>query len=132
MQGAVPPVLDVDVGLLIQLADRGWRHLAAPERFGNVLHAPNGDAGKVHLNERFFYAALSAAIPFDDGRLEGNPLEARHIQCNVAGGRGKVSAVMAASVAQALLAALVLGGLSQLLGLSLQQTVQRFLYAATD
>jgi len=54
-----------------------------PEWFRDVLHAPNGYAGKVHLNERFFYAAL------------------------------------------------VLGSLSQLLSLSLQQTIQRFLHAAT-
>ena len=122
----------MDVGLLIQLADGGGRHLTAPERFGDILHAPNGYAGKVHLNERFFHAAFPAAVAFDDGRLKRNAFETRHIQCNVAGGRGKVSAVMTASVALAFLAALVLGSLSQLLCLSLQQTVQRFFYAAAN
>ena len=31
LQGAVPPVLDVNVGFLVQLADGGGRDLAAPQ-----------------------------------------------------------------------------------------------------
>lgn len=44
LQGAVSPVLDVDVGSLVQLADGGWRNLAAPQRLRDVLHPAHGDA----------------------------------------------------------------------------------------
>ena len=63
LQGAVAPVLDVDVGFLVQLADGGGRDLAAPQRLGDVLHPAYGDARQVHLDERLLHAALPAAIP---------------------------------------------------------------------
>ena len=37
-QGAVPPVLDVDVGFLVQLTDGSGRNLAAPQCLRDVLH----------------------------------------------------------------------------------------------
>ena len=74
LQGAVPPVLDVDVGFLVQPADGGGRNLAAPQRFGDVLHTAHGNARQIHLDEGFLHAALPAAIPLDDGSLEGHTL----------------------------------------------------------
>ena len=88
----------------------------------------NGD----HLNEGLLHAALSAAIPFDDGRLERYALEPGHMECDVAGGRGEISVIVSAAVALTDLAALVAGGLRQRLRLLFQQLVQRFFYAAAD
>ena len=74
LQRTVPPILNVDIRFLVQLTDGGWRHLAAPQGLGNILHAPDGYACQIHLNESFFHAAFTAAIPLNDGGLKGDPL----------------------------------------------------------
>ena len=74
LQRAVAPVLDVNVGFLVQLADGSGRDLAAPQCLGDVLHTAHGNACQVHLDEGLLHAALPAAIPLDDGRLEGHAL----------------------------------------------------------
>ena len=61
-----------------------------------------------------------AAIPLDDGRLEGYALEAGHVERDVAGGGGKVAVIVAAAVALTSLAALIAGGLRQRLSLLVQ------------
>ena len=63
LQGTIPPVLDVDVGFLVQLADGGGRNLAAPQCLRDVLHTAHGNACQVHLDEGLLHAALPAAIP---------------------------------------------------------------------
>ena len=113
LQRAVAPVLDVDVGVLVQLADGGRRDLAAPQRLGDVLHTAHRNACQVHLDEGFLHAALPAAIPLDDGSFERYSLEPRHMERNVAGGRGKVAVIVAAAVALTGLAALVARRLRQ-------------------
>jgi len=132
LQGAVPPILDVDVGFLVQLADGGRRDLAAPQRLGDVLHTAHGDACQVHLDEGFLHAALPAAIPLDDGRLEGYALEPGDVERNVTGGRGEVAVIVAAAVALTGLVALIAGRLRQRLRLLFQQLVQRLLHAAAN
>ena len=42
LQGTVPPILNVNVGFLVQLADGGGRNLAAPQRLGDVLYPAHG------------------------------------------------------------------------------------------
>ena len=86
----------------------------------------------VHLNERLIHTALPAAIPLDDGGLEGHALEPRHVERDVAGGRGEAAVIVAAAVALTGLAAFVAGGLRQRLRLLFQQLVQGFLHAAAD
>ena len=98
LQGAVAPVLDVDVGFLVQLADGSGRNLAAPQCLGDVLHMAHGNARQVHLDERLLHAALPAAIPLDDGCLEGHAFEPRHVERNVTGGRGEAAVIVAAMV----------------------------------
>ena len=83
LQRAVAPVLNVDIRLLVQLADGGRRHLAAPQSLGNILHAPDGYACQVHLNEGFFHAALPAAIPLNDGGFKGDPLELGYLERDI-------------------------------------------------
>ena len=131
LQRAVPPVLNVDIRFLIQLADGGRRHLASPQSLGNILYAPDRHACQVHLNEGFLHAALPAAIPLNDGGLEGDPFELGYLEGNIPGSGGKIAAVVAAAVSLALLITLVPGRLGQLLSLSLQQLVESFLYAPT-
>ena len=75
LQGAVPPVLDVDVGFLVQLADGGGRNLAAPQCLRDVLHTVHEDACQIHL---------------DDGCLEGHAIEPGHMERDVAGDGGKI------------------------------------------
>ena len=131
MQRAVPPVFNVDIRFLVQLTDGGRRHLAAPQSLSNILHTSDGYACQVHLNESFFYTALPAAIPLNDGGLKGDPLELGHLQGNVPGCSGEIPVVVAAPVPLALLITLVPGSLGQLLCLGLQQLVECLLYAAT-
>ena len=78
------------------------------------------------------HAALPAAIPLDDGSLEGHALEPRHVERDVAGGRGKVPVVVTAAVALTGLAALVAGGLRQGLRLLFQQLVQGLFYTSSN
>ena len=132
LQGAVAPVLDVNVGFLVQFADGSGRHLAAPQCLRDVLHPAHGDTRQVHLDEGLLHAALPAAISFDDGRLKGHALEPGHVERNVTGGGGEIPVVVAAAVALTGLAALIAGGLRQGLRLLLQQLVQGFLHAAAD
>ena len=113
LQGAVSPVLDVNVGFLVQLADGGGRDLAAPQSLGDVLHTAHGDTRQVHLDEGLLHAAFPAAIPLDDCSLEGHALEPGDVECNVTGGRGKAAVIVTAAVALTGLAALVAGGLRQ-------------------
>src|SRR5699024_5644729 len=131
LQRAVPPILNVDIRFLVQLTDGGGRHLAAPQSLGNILHAPDGHPGQVHLNEGFLHAALPAAIPLNDGGFKGDPFELGYFQGNVPGSSGEVAAVMAAAITLPLLIALVPCRLDQLFSLSIQQLVESFLYAPT-
>ena len=78
-QRAVAPVLDVNVGFLVQLADGGGRDLA-PQCLGDVLHPAHGNARQIHLDEGLLHAAFPAAVPLDDGSLEGHALEPRHME----------------------------------------------------
>ena len=109
-----------------------WRDLAAPQCLGDVLHTAHGDARQVHLDEGLLHAALPAAIPLDDGGLEGHALEPGHVERDVAGGRGEVAVIVPAAVALTGLAALIAGRLRQGLRLLFQQFVQGFFYAAAD
>ena len=84
----------MNVGFLVQFADGGRRDLAAPQRLGDVLHAAYGDARQVHLDEGLLHAARPAAIPFDDGGLEGHALESGDVERNVAGGREMIRPIV--------------------------------------
>ena len=106
--------------------------LLPPQCLRDVLHAAHRNACQVHLNESLLHAALPAAIPLNDGGLEGHALEARDMERDVAGGGGKVAVIVAAAVALTGLAALVAGRLCQGLRLLFQQLVQGFLHAAPD
>ena len=121
----------MDVGFLVQFADGCRRYLAAPQRLGNVLHAPDRYSSQIHFNEGLFHTALTSAVPLNNCRLKGDPFELGHLEGDIPGGGGEITAVVTTAVALPLLIALVPSRLGQLLGLSLQQFVEGFLYAAT-
>ena len=131
MQRAVPPILNVDIRFLVQLTDGGRRHLAAPQGLGNILHAPDGYACQIHLNESFFHAAFTAAIPLNDSGFKRNALEFGNLEGNISGSSGEVAVIVAATVTLALLVALIPSRLSQFLCLGFQQLIEGFLHAAS-
>ena len=131
-QRAVAPVLDVNVGFLVQLADGGGRDLAAPQCLGDVLHPAHGNARQIHLDEGLLHAAFPAAVPLDDGSFEGHALESGHMERDVAGGCGEIPVIVTAAVALTCLAALIAGRLRQGLRLLFQQLVQGFLHASSN
>ena len=122
----------MNIGLFVQLTDGGGRHLGAPKSFGDVLHAAHRNTGKVHFNESFLYAALPAAIPLNDGCLKWYTFKAWYMERDVSGCGGEVPVIMAAAVAPTGLVSLIAGSLGQLLGLLLQQFIQRFFHAAAN
>ena len=75
---------------------------------------------------------LPAAIPLNDGCLKGNTFKAWYMECDVSRSGGEVPVVVAAAVAPTGLAALIADCLGQLLGLLLQQFIQRFFPAAAN
>ena len=132
LQGAVAPILDVDIGFLVQLTDGGRRNLAAPQCLGDVLHLAHGDACQVHFDQSLLHAALPTTVPLDDGSFEGYTLEPRHMECDVAGGRGEIAVIVTAAVALTSLAALIARRLRQRLRLLFQQLVQGFFYTSSN
>jgi len=132
LQMTIAPSLDIDVGFLIQLTDGGGGHLAATQSLRDVLYTAHGYACQVHLDEGFLYAALPAAIALDDGSLERDDLETRHMECHIPGCGGKISVIMTAAVALTSLIAFVAGSLGQFLSLRFQKLIEGFLHAAAD
>ena len=63
---------------------------------------------------------------------KGFALEPRHVERDVAGGRGEVLVVVTAAVALTGLAALIAGRLRQGIRLLFQQLVQGFLYTSSN
>ena len=122
----------MNVGFLVQLADGSGRNLTAPQCLGDVLHTAHGDACQVHLDEGFLHAALPAAIPLDDGSLEGHALESGYVERDIAGGCGKVAVIVSAAVALTGLAALIASRLRQRLRLLFQQFVQGYFYTSSN
>ena len=76
------------------------RRTDAPARYSSM-----------RLDEHFFRAALTAAIPLDDGSFERHSLEPWHTECDVAGCRGKVAVIVTFALAPASPIALVASSL---------------------
>ena len=83
----------------------------------------------VQLNEEIIKGQLKELVR---GSVEETLNEPRHMERDVAGGRGEVAVVVTAAVALTGLAALIAGGLCQGLRLLFQQLVQGFLHATAD
>lgn len=68
--GTVPPDIDLGVDLLVQVRDRGWAHTGTPQRLCNVLYAPDGHSGQLHLDKQFLDRRLSAPLALNNSRLK--------------------------------------------------------------
>src|SRR5207248_10204628 len=69
------PRPDAGVDLLVQLADGAGADARAPQRLGDVLDAPHGDARQVHLHQRLLHRRLAPPVALDHLALEGGPAE---------------------------------------------------------
>lgn len=85
----------------------------------------------IHLNESLSRAAFTAAIPLNDCSLKGDALELGHLEGDISGSGGEIAVVVAAAIPLTLLITLIPGSLGQLVGLRLQQFVERLLYTAS-
>ena len=102
----------LDVSLLVQLADRCGRHLAATQSFGNILHPAHLGTSQVYLDQRLFHAAFPAAISLDDSSFKRDTFETGNMERDVAGRSSKIPVIMAAAVALMSLISLMAGSLS--------------------
>jgi hypothetical protein len=82
---AVASGVDLVGDFLVQFAHCRGADSGAPERLGDVLNPAHGNAGKVHLNQRFFDRALATLVALDDRSLKGQFTQLRHAQGYFAG-----------------------------------------------
>ena len=125
-------------GLQLQEAPQRsfYSHLAFRFSYLNVNRKKN-IRNSVQRCRQFINSSLAihmfpAAIPLDNGRLEGYALAPRHMERDIAGGRGEVPVIAAAAAVLTGIAALAAGRLRQGLRLLFQQLVQGFFRAASD
>ena len=120
----------MDVGFLVQFTDGGWKYLATPQGFCDVLHPAHGYSSQVHLNEGLFRAAFPPVTPLYNGGLEGGPLGFGHLEGDIPRCGGEITAVVTAAVAPPLCIALVPGCLVSLSASISSSSLEGFLYAA--
>lgn len=141
------PVAYLDESRLQQLRQTMWDMWIYAFLFGSLM--VDGDtllphsasvtfpprAGRIcqpiHLNESLSRAAFTAAIPLNDCSLKGDALELGHLEGDISGSGGEIAVVVAAAIPLTLLITLIPGSLGQLVGLRLQQFVERLLYTAS-
>ena len=132
LEGAVAPLLDRGERPLVEVGDGRSRHAGAPEDLGDVLDPPGGDAGQVHLDHGLLDRGLAPAVALDDRRGEPHSLELGHANRDLAGRRGQAPVVVAGAVRLAPRGALVALGAGQVVGLLLEQAVERVLHGFPD
>lgn len=125
----IPPFVDPPVDLLIELAHGRWRDPGAPQRLGDVLHAPHGHAGEIHLHEGLLDRAFPAAVALDDGRIEGLLAELRDLEGDLARLRMELALVMPGAVILAIIGPGVAVRPDETVGFGVEQSVQRLLDA---
>ena len=59
LQWTVPPVLNMDIGCLVQFTDDGGRDLAAPQRLGDALYPVHGNTLARYISMRASSTLLS-------------------------------------------------------------------------
>jgi len=123
----VPPLVDLGVDLLVEVAHRPRAHPRAPQRLGDVLHPAHRNPGEIHLDQRFLDAAFPPLVALDDRRLKGLAPELRHLELHRAGLGVERPLVAARPRVFAPFAALVSSRTAQAVGFSVQHRVQGFL-----
>ena len=79
-----PPLFDLAVDLLIEVADGAGTDLCTPQRFRDVLHPPDRNAGQIHLDQSLLHGALLGLIAPDDLRFEGQTPKPGNFQIDLA------------------------------------------------
>ena len=79
-----PPLFDLAVDLLIEIADGAGTDLRTPPRFRDVLHPPDRNAGQIHLDQSLLHGALLGLIAPDDLRFEGQTPKPGNFQIDLA------------------------------------------------
>jgi hypothetical protein len=130
--GAVAPGLDVTVDLLVQLADRTGADPGAPQGLGDVLDAAGGHAGQVHLDQSLLHRGLAAAVAFDDGRLERQIAQLRHVQLHLTGLGLELAGVVAGAGVEPVGGALVTLGAAEFVGLGVEEGIEGLLHGVAD
>ena len=131
-QRPAPPFLDGLERFLVQVRHGGRRHARAPQDLGDVLDAPRGDPGQVHLDHGLLDGGLPALVPLDDGGGEPHSLELGHPEGHLARGGGEPALVVAGAVGLAPCRPLVAVGAYQVVGLLLEKGVQGVLDCSSD
>jgi len=123
----VPPGVDRRVDLLVEITNGGRRNPRAPQRLGDVLDPAHGNAGKIHLDQRFLDRRLATPVALYDRRLERLTPKLRHLQCHLAGLGLEAALVVAGTGITTGLGALVALRIAQPVRLGIEQRVQRLL-----
>ena len=75
---------DLAIDLLIEVTDGAGTDLCTPQRFRDVLHPPDRNAGQIHLNQSLLHGALLGLIAPDDLRFEGQTPKPGNFQIDLA------------------------------------------------
>lgn len=78
-QRPAPPFLNGLERLVVEVGHRAGGDARAPQDLADVLDAPCGDAGQVHLDDGLLHAGLAPLVALDDGGGEAHALELRHL-----------------------------------------------------
>lgn len=125
LKSAIAPILDMDVGFLVQFTDGLTASIMSSTR---CTETP---ARYISTSDSF-YTALTTTIACNGGCLKGNVFQAWHVECYISKGRCEITVIVSAAIALPCLVTLVSGGLCQLLSLGFQYLIQRLLNTASD
>ena len=122
-QRPASPFVDRLERLVVQVGDRAGGDAGAPRDLADVLDAPCGDAGRVHLDDGLLHAGLAPLAALDDRRGEAHALELGHLERDLARRGGEASLVVSRSVRRPLVGALIWAGVDELVACSSNDTI---------
>lgn len=99
----------------------------SPQGLADVLDAPRGHAGQIHLDYGFLDAGLAPFVALDDGGREAHSLELGHTERGLARRRGEPALVVPGAVRHPRVGALVWVRAHELVGLLVEHGVDGLL-----
>ena len=115
------------VSFLIEVADSSGRDLASLQSFGDVLDSADRYTSQVHLDQCFFYGALTASISLDDSGFERDSFQLRDMERDVSRCCGKVAIIVTGTIALTIAATFVFLGIHEFIGLVIEQGIEGLL-----
>ena len=122
-----PPLFDLAVDLLIEVADGAGTDLCTPQRFRDVLHLPDRNAGQIHLDQSLLHGALLGLIAPDDLRFEGQTPKPGNFQIDLARLGEQFSVTASRPGVQPIRCPLIAARIADGIRFRIQQGVQRAL-----